>query len=273
MYTMQPEELYIDASSVQQEYLPYAVDSPMSMEYADLSQSPAPSWQPRYPLPPSSNTKSYTLEGAITPITAPTHTVFPTPPAINLQRASSPPPMGSLLPPASSSLVKIEPESLSIPAEAGPASAPAMVSVSPVVQKRPRGRPRKNPPFAQPPSPPPAVDYPFPHFPESASSSSAPRPEDALMPPMSHPLPTLSAGTPGSVGPMPGSSGKSSTSETATLPAGQAIFRLNMHKDGEGDGAEGRDTEKKKPIMACLFCRERKIACGPPPPGGPRRCK
>ncbi|KAI0356790.1 hypothetical protein OH77DRAFT_1360424, partial [Trametes cingulata] len=30
--------------------------------------------------------------------------------------------------------------------------------------------------------------------------------------------------------------------------------------------------EKKKPIMACLFCRERKIACGPPPPGGPRRC-
>lgn len=23
---------------------------------------------------------------------------------------------------------------------------------------------------------------------------------------------------------------------------------------------------KKKPIMACLFCRERKIGCGPPPP-------
>ncbi|KAI0733335.1 hypothetical protein C8Q72DRAFT_747527, partial [Fomitopsis betulina] len=30
---------------------------------------------------------------------------------------------------------------------------------------------------------------------------------------------------------------------------------------------------KKKPIMACLFCRERKIACGPPDPTSPeQRC-
>ncbi|KAI0771299.1 hypothetical protein BD413DRAFT_447802, partial [Trametes elegans] len=35
---------------------------------------------------------------------------------------------------------------------------------------------------------------------------------------------------------------------------------------------EKREPEKKKPIMACLFCRERKIACGPPPAGGPQRC-
>ncbi|OJT12207.1 hypothetical protein TRAPUB_11245 [Trametes pubescens] len=275
MYTMPSEELFIDTSSAQQEFPPYTVDSPMSMEYTELPQPPEPSWQPMYaPPPPPSNTRSYTLEGAITPITPPAHAPFPGPaPApINVQRAASPPPMGSLLPPASGSLVKIEPESSSIPPAPGPANVPAMGAVSSVVQKRPRGRPRKNPPSAQPPSPPPAVDYPFPHFPESASSSSAARPEDALMPPMSHPLPTLSAGTPGSVGPMPGSSGRSTTSETATLPAGQAIFRLNMHKDGEGDGAEGRETEKKKPIMACLFCRERKIACGPPPPGGPRRC-
>ncbi|KAH9919563.1 uncharacterized protein B0H18DRAFT_866114, partial [Fomitopsis serialis] len=25
-----------------------------------------------------------------------------------------------------------------------------------------------------------------------------------------------------------------------------------------------KEPVKKKPIMACLFCRERKIACGPP---------
>ncbi|KAI0816836.1 hypothetical protein BC628DRAFT_1334174, partial [Trametes gibbosa] len=56
------------------------------------------------------------------------------------------------------------------------------------------------------------------------------------------------------------------------LPAGQAIFRLNVPKDGDGDGADGREAEKKKPVMACFFCRERKIACGPPPPGAPRRC-
>lgn len=274
MYTMQPEELYVDTSAVQQGYLPYAVDSPMSLEYTEPPQPSAPSWQPMYaPPPPPSNTRSYTLEGAITPITPPQHVAFPTPPPVNVQRVASPPPMGSLLPPASNSLVKIEPESSPIPPEAGPSNPPAVVPILPVVQKRPRGRPRKNPPHAQPPSPPPTVDYPYPHFPEPSSSSSAPRPEDALMPPMSFPLPTVSAGTSGSDGPMSAFSGRTTTSETATLPAGQAIFRLNMHKDGEGDGAEGRETEKKKPIMACLFCRERKIACGPPPPGGPRRCK
>ena len=49
------------------------------------------------------------------------------------------------------------------------------------------------------------------------------------------------------------------------------MFKLNMAL-GDGD-ADGKEPEKKKPIMACLFCRERKIACGPPPPGGPQRCK
>ena len=59
--------------------------------------------------------------------------------------------------------------------------------------------------------------------------------------------------------------------------AGQAIFKLNMTVGGvggvDGEGGDGKEVEKKKPIMACLFCRERKIACGPPPPGGPQRCK
>ena len=53
--------------------------------------------------------------------------------------------------------------------------------------------------------------------------------------------------------------------------AGQAMFKLTMpHLEGEGGE---REPEKKKPIMACHFCRERKIACGPPAPGGPQRCK
>lgn len=271
MYIMQPDELFIDTSTAAQQYMPYAVGSPVSMDYAELPQPSIPSFHPRYPLPPS-NTRSYTLEGAITPVTPPSHVPLPTPPPAHAQRTFSPPPMGALLPPSqpaeasqpststasSPPHVKLEPESSSVPPAA------------PAVQKRPRGRPRKNPPTAQPPSPAPAVDYPYPHFPDSASCS-APRPEDANMPPMSHPL-TLAGGTPGSVGPMPGASGKTTATETANLPAGQAIFRLNMHKDGE-EGAEGRETEKKKPIMACLFCRERKIACGPPAPGGPRRCK
>ncbi|EIW51386.1 uncharacterized protein TRAVEDRAFT_61644 [Trametes versicolor FP-101664 SS1] len=44
-----------------------------------------------------------------------------------------------------------------------------------------------------------------------------------------------------------------------------------MH-DSDGDRVKRRSPEKKESIMACLFCRDRKIACGPPPPGGPRRC-
>ncbi|KAH8080678.1 hypothetical protein BXZ70DRAFT_901342 [Cristinia sonorae] len=41
---------------------------------------------------------------------------------------------------------------------------------------------------------------------------------------------------------------------------GQAIFKLNTPP-------EVKEKPKKKPILACLFCRERKIACGQPLPG------
>jgi len=41
---------------------------------------------------------------------------------------------------------------------------------------------------------------------------------------------------------------------------GQAIFKLNTPP-------EIKEKPKKKPILACLFCRERKIACGQPLPG------
>jgi hypothetical protein len=35
-----------------------------------------------------------------------------------------------------------------------------------------------------------------------------------------------------------------------------------------------KDSAPKKPALACLFCRKRKIACGPPPPDHPdRTCK
>ncbi|KAI0325830.1 hypothetical protein GY45DRAFT_182734 [Cubamyces sp. BRFM 1775] len=236
------------------------------------------------------------------------------------------------------------PTSAPVPTPA-PTSAQAQTrtQVAPV-QKRPRGRPRKNPPgaAARVSSPPPAVDYPFPHFPDShpASSSassgsypgngsgrggSGPRSaggkgttgredleEAAILPPMSDPLPTLTVGTVGSTGPLPSSSTTSVSSHPHTssgtsggsgsskahgnvppgLTAGQGIFKLNVPNDAESEGADGSgatgaggtgsrssaggkgvEGEKKKPIMACLFCRERKIACGPPPPGAPRRCK
>ena len=43
---------------------------------------------------------------------------------------------------------------------------------------------------------------------------------------------------------------------------------------GSGSGAQTQDTKKKQPFLACFFCRGRKIACGPPPPGSAdRTCK
>ncbi|KAI1788270.1 hypothetical protein LXA43DRAFT_838375, partial [Ganoderma leucocontextum] len=44
----------------------------------------------------------------------------------------------------------------------------------------------------------------------------------------------------------------------------------------KGVGSEGKEL-KKKPIMACLFCRERKVACRlfdvAPASGAPQGCK
>lgn len=48
---------------------------------------------------------------------------------------------------------------------------------------------------------------------------------------------------------------------------GQQMFKLTSP-------GTPKEPVKKKPIMACLFCRERKIACGPPDPTSPeQRCK
>lgn len=58
------------------------------------------------------------------------------------------------------------------------------------------------------------------------------------------------------------------------FPAGDAQTHSMLELPVEG-GVPGQSSfmldnaipepPKKKPIMACLFCRERKIACGPPP--------
>ncbi|KAI9068177.1 hypothetical protein FKP32DRAFT_1642761 [Trametes sanguinea] len=336
----QHQQLYIDTTPVTpQDYnmLPYGavdaygyIDSPMSVSHPDHhfglrhSSSPRPSLHPIAP-PPSSQNRSYTLEGAITPISPPSlppPQPHPQPDPQNTNARSSSPPMGSLRPPSrptSGSSVKVERSSSAIPPATGSsASASATPVISPEapvpatapLTKRPRGRPRKNPPSARPSSPPPHVDYPFPQFPDnpsSTSSSASPAyagagkgkaPEaGGVVPPIAGPVPVITAGTPGASGPMAGSSscsqprshshsdaaaaanvdgnatGKASSSSNVPpgLTAGQGIFRLNMPREGEETAAEPTG-EKKKPIMACLFCRERKIACGPPPPGGPKRC-
>ncbi|TBU37657.1 hypothetical protein BD309DRAFT_1004808 [Dichomitus squalens] len=211
-------------------------------------------------------TRSYTLEGAITPISPqpkPRALTSPALPQVK-RRTDSPPPMGSLRPPTpplsrsssspSPSKSSIASSSGSGSAAAGQPSPPNDPAPSPVQQQQqqreapqkcPRGRPRKNPAPARAPSPPPVVGYPFPQFPTllagvlvpSASASTSAIPPPAL---------------------------------TMTIAAVQAMSKLYMAL-GDGDG-EGKEPEKKKPVMACFFCRERKIMCRPPPPGGPQCC-
>ncbi|TBU25774.1 hypothetical protein BD311DRAFT_727178 [Dichomitus squalens] len=202
-------------------------------------------------------TRSYTLEGAITPISPQPKPRALTSPAPQMKRRTdSPLPMGFLRPPTpplSRSCSSPSTSQSSIASSSGSGSAaqpsppidppPCPAQQQQLLQKRPRGRPRKNPAPVRAPSPPPVVDYPFPQFPAPLAG-----------------VPSASASTSAIPPPAP----------TMTIAAGQAMFKLNMAL-GEGEG-EGKEPEKKKPIMACLFCRERKIACGPPPPGGPQRC-
>ncbi|EJF55572.1 hypothetical protein BD309DRAFT_878232 [Dichomitus squalens] len=89
--------------------------------------------------------------------------------------------------------------------------------------------PISNPAPTRAPSPPPVVDYPFLQFPTLLAGV---------------PVPSASASTSAIPPPAP----------TMTIAAGQAMFKLNTAL-GEG-GGEGKEPEKK-PIMACLFCRDR----------------
>ncbi|RPD75781.1 hypothetical protein L226DRAFT_388475 [Lentinus tigrinus ALCF2SS1-7] len=231
------------------------VDSPMSPDGSFPVAMPdmysVPSLHSVRPLPVGP-TRSYTLEGAITPVSPkPRPASRSTVTLLAKRKSSSPPPMGSLIPPAQRSQTQIQSQAAESPTPgsasasspqpqpSGSGSSPSAVRDSAAL-KRPRGRPRKNP----------------------ATVSTDPADGQVIPTPPSVPVPVPI------VNPAPA---PPPTMDGPT--AGQAMFKLDMAvANGEG-GENGKEPEKKKPIMACLFCRERKIACGPPPPGGPMRCK
>ncbi|KAJ3490032.1 hypothetical protein NLI96_g1697 [Meripilus lineatus] len=164
-----------------------------------------------------------------------------------LESAITPPPEAPLPTP---SKLDNDPE---IPPPTEPAAPP----------RAPRGRPRKN---------------------ANRHSESEPVPSPKSRPSMSRSPPTKSRPS-HSVPPALSQSPVTVPSHPPTLSMdeipvpdaeskpGQAVFKLTPSTipgvtsgiPGVG-GATGKEG-KKKPIMACLFCRERKIACGPPAPG------
>lgn len=206
---------------------------------------------------PSVVTRSYTLEGAITPLSPELQqhlALAPSTPAAR-RETESPPRVGTVLPPTSLlSHPSLSPTSFRFPTASGPSalvqSSPPAVHLSLAqqsFQKHPRGRPRKNRPPRRAGYVGLTVDYPFPQLTTPGSGGKLAKGFDGAVP---------SAST--SLSPPP----------PTVMTVSQAMFQLNLALgDGDGKGPE------KKPIMACLFCRERKIACGPPVPGGPRRCK
>ena len=180
-------------------------------------------------------TRSYTLEAAITP---PPEVPVPSAPCPKEDKKSEPQPQ--------------------------PTSTQTRTQPSP---RAPRGRPRKNasrhseslsiPKYRTDTSTSP------PHTLHSQTLPSLPVSACSSMP---HPAPTLSMDEI----PVPDAESK----------PGQAVFKLTpssipgVTSGLSGAGAAAGKEGKKKPIMACLFCRERKIACGPPAPGSPNpRCK
>jgi len=213
----------------------YAVD-----DYSAAPESPIAGSSMEHlhqqPYDPSvyQHNRSYTLEAAMTPVT-PTRQSAPELCQSTPEPAQPRPIMGHL---------PLPEEAITEPAEVQPA-------------RRPRGRPRKHPlPVRS--SPPPPVNYPYPQFPSpdevQGPSSTQPRKlMDSLQPP---PPPPPYVHMSLDEVPMPDSEDR----------PGQAIFKLNT-------AGEPKEPPKKKPIMACLFCRERKIACGPPAPDGTeKRC-
>ncbi|KAI1787034.1 hypothetical protein LXA43DRAFT_1167925 [Ganoderma leucocontextum] len=264
MYTSPPHTLYVAIP-----------DYTISYDEGAYAESPIPAAPEMHTYPAASlhkilptrtvATRSYTLEGAITPLSPKPVPIFaphattpasPSPPVPSKRKTQSPPPMDYLRPPptppashpSSSSPASVASTSASGPVAQAPphphaheaSSSPPSDSQGPLIQKRPRGRPRKD---KRAPSPPALLDHPFPHR-------------------------------------LPPAAGAQQQQQQQADPPGQAMFKLNMgmgggeggEEGGGGGDGEGREPEKKKPIMACLFCRERKIACGPPAPGGPQRC-
>ncbi|KAI0922606.1 hypothetical protein AcV5_009535 [Taiwanofungus camphoratus] len=262
-------------------YVPFRGDAPdagsMSFEagpsspYADAPTPHIPAHWPaspacalHEPCPEFQHHRSYTLAAAITPV-QPT----PAPAAVVCEPQSSRPPMGRLPSP--------DPDPVPAPAPAhahAPVPAPApqpevapVPAAQPNPPKRPRGRPRKKPVDRQaaPSSPRQPVAYPFPQFPAPPARTARPLPPPFTAP--GQPLPPLPPARPQTPPPPPPPPPVALSLDEVPLSErdrdgkpGQAIFKLNA-------AGATREPPKKKPIMACLFCRERKIACGPPVPG------
>ncbi|CAE6413277.1 unnamed protein product [Rhizoctonia solani] len=53
---------------------------------------------------------------------------------------------------------------------------------------------------------------------------------------------------------------------SAPIVPSQAHERAPTFASASPEAEDKKDTPAKKPALACLFCRKRKIACGPPPP-------
>ncbi|KAJ1304865.1 hypothetical protein OPQ81_005999 [Rhizoctonia solani] len=57
----------------------------------------------------------------------------------------------------------------------------------------------------------------------------------------------------------------------APIVPSQARERVLPYPHASPEVEEKKESPPKKPALACLFCRKRKIACGPPPPDNPDR--
>ncbi|EMD36668.1 hypothetical protein CERSUDRAFT_114621 [Gelatoporia subvermispora B] len=187
----------------------------------------------RWPLPQTS--RSYTLADAMAEPRprTPQHRS-----PIPKQEVLESPPMASLQLPATSRTPKPQP-----------------------LQPRPRGRPRKieisvNKTRSDLP-----VAYPRPELLSDSTGSSASTSGLASCSPSHSPdtvIPSVFGQVPMSLDEIP--------IADRDIKPGQSIFKLNT-------ASADKEPVKKKPIMACLFCRERKIACGPALPGNQdQRC-
>ncbi|GJE93153.1 Zn(II)2Cys6 transcription factor [Phanerochaete sordida] len=228
----------VEGMEVEQGYL-YGQVAPLATivppapnsSFTSSSSFPARLALPPHPVP-FVPTRSYTLEGAITPvesrkprspkIESPTTPASPSAPSASASDAT-----GAASPPAT-------PRS---PAAPLALSAPAAVKHEPA--------------------------------PESLAPAAAPLPEPQSqavlmtkfsMKPVFRPAPP------------PKPSKAPAADPDARAPAGDGAG--SAAAAASTPGAAGPAPSKKKPAMACLFCRERKICCGPPAPESEdRRCK
>ncbi|THH27103.1 hypothetical protein EUX98_g7091 [Antrodiella citrinella] len=237
------------------------VDSPtadFADAYVDTVHSPIHYNSQSFIDRPVVPSRSYTLDQAVT-LSAP---IIPdrSPSLADTKRSASASTSFSETTGSSSS-----PYSSASPVPSSKASTPLSItstSTSSNSSGKPRGRPRKRQNNdAKPTSPPRIVDYPFPKFEEGGSSFSSASPSIPTPPIPDRDTRRVIAPKPEApVQPPPVLSMDEIPIPDAESKPGQAIFKLNTPP-------EIKEKPKKKPILACLFCRERKIACGQPLPG------